>query len=149
MKPRLFLAMVAILLIAADKPQDPKQTREKLQGTWQISEQHAGDNDITEDAKKFKFIIDGDKFILKQENDTVIEGTFTIIPDKSPMQVDWKVTKDQGDAEHNGKTSLSICQLDGDNLKICAAEPGETKRPTDFSVKGTNFMLVVMERAKK
>ena len=149
MKPLLLVGLFCVFLVAADKPYDVKQTRESLQGTWQMREQYLGDTDMSEDAKHCQLIIDGDKFTVKQDQNTIIEGTFQIIPDKSPPQADWKVLKEEGQPDHSGKTSLGIFQLEGDKLKLCATEPGETKRPTDFSVKGTSFMLVVLERAKK
>ena len=90
----------------------------------------------------------GDKFTVKKDDKAILEGTFTIDATKSPAQIDLKVLKDYED-EWRGQTYLGIYQLDGDKLKLCCCEPSRDVRPGEFATKGTDFVMVVMERVKK
>ncbi|MDB5355621.1 MAG: hypothetical protein JWN24_2074 [Phycisphaerales bacterium] len=149
MKSSLLLALMATLLIAADKPKDAAaEDRQKLQGTWQVLEESHGDNDTSDEGKHCQLIFDGDKFIIKKDGKVIIEGTFEINAGKSPREIDMKVLKDEED-QRTGQTALGIYKIDGDKLTWCSCEPGRGGRPAEFAAKGTNFLLIVMERAKK
>jgi uncharacterized protein (TIGR03067 family) len=51
--------------------------------------------------------------------------------------------------DHDGKTALGIYVLEGDTLKWCVNEPGETERPKEFSAPpGTRLMFVTFKREK-
>ena len=66
MKSLTVLALLAVFLVAADKPNDSGGgAREKLQGTWKFVQGTQGDIDKAEDMKLIQLIIDGDKFTTK------------------------------------------------------------------------------------
>ncbi|HEX4796132.1 MAG TPA: TIGR03067 domain-containing protein [Humisphaera sp.] len=149
MKASLFLGLLSLVLIAADKPKDiGAQDRQKLQGAWQFVQELHGDSDTSDEGKHCQFIFDGDKFTVKKDDKEILSGTFTIDTAKSPAQIDLKILKDD-EEERNGQTSLGIYQLDGDKLKVCACEPSRDQRPGEFATKGTDLLMVVMERVKK
>ena len=142
--------LLAVLLIAADKADDKAAADQKnLQGTWQFVRGTQGDTEKTYELKSLQLFIDGDKFMVKDDGQPIIEGTFKIDPAHTPPQIDWTVVKDVNDNTHNGQKSLAIYQLDGDKLKLCAGDAGQPKRPTEFTTKGTDFMFFELERAKK
>jgi uncharacterized protein (TIGR03067 family) len=144
------LALLALVLVAADKADDKAAAgQKKLQGTWQFVKGMQGDTDKNDDMKTCQLTIDGDKFVVKADSQSVIEGTFKIDAAHTPPQIDWTVLKDANDNQHVGQKSLAIYQLDGDKLKLCAADAGQPKRPTEFVTKGTDFMLFDFERVKK
>lgn len=149
MKLLLPLILMSGLLVAADKPKETAAAdHKKLQGTWHAREESHGDAERNDDAKHYQLIFDGDKFSIKKDDQTIVEGTFRIDPAKSPPQIDMKVLRED-ENHHTGETSLGIYQINGDTLKWCSGEPGQTDRPTGFDTKGTDFMMVVLEREKK
>lgn len=149
MKSLICVALLSTILVAADKPRDAgDQGRRKLQGTWQVLEERHGDADPDEEGKLCQFIFEGDKLTITKEQKVIIEGTFTVDAGKTPPQIDIKVIRD--DVNPNaGQTALGIYKIDGDKLKWCSAGPGRDDRPTEFVIKGTDYLLVTMERVKK
>jgi len=150
MKRLFLLALMCTVLVAADDPKEAgDRDRKALQGEWRVVEQTHGDAPADEQAKGCQFIFDHEKITVKKDGNTLIEGTFQIDATKSPPQIDAKILKDDQEPQRVGETALGIYQISGDTLKWCSAEPGLDTRPTEFAIKGTDFVLVVLERAKK
>ena len=149
MKTSLFLALLSMVLIAADEPKAPVASdSEKLQGTWQMLEEYHGDRDTSDEGKHCQITFEGKKFTVKKDDTVILEGTFEIDATKSPPQMDITVTKD-AEEDRNGQKALGIYKLEGDKLKWCICEPSRNQRPTELETKGTDFGMFVLERAKK
>jgi len=89
-----------------------------------------------------------DEFAIKKGEQVVFKGKFEIDSSKKPKAIDMTITEaaKQG---HIDKTGLGIYALDGDTLKWCVNEPGETERPKEFSAaSGTKLTLVTFKREK-
>jgi uncharacterized protein (TIGR03067 family) len=109
----------------------------KLQGKW-TGMGEGGTVVVLEFSKdSFTFTM-GDKGSFK--------GTFKTGTAKKPYEIDLAVSEGP-EAKYKGKTSLGIWEFDGDTLKWCGAEPGNTTRPTTFDEKGKN-LCVTFKRTK-
>jgi len=139
------LLAVGFLIAAAASAQE-KTDKDKLQGTWQSvsAEQNGKEQD---DAKEYKMIFEGDTFSVKRGDQVAFKGTFKLDPSKKPKTFDLTFT--EGPDDLKGKTSPGIYELDGDNFKFCAPEPGTTDRPKEFKTAGTKNFMVQLKREKK
>lgn len=142
MKRYALLVLAAGFLVAAD---DPKDELKKLEGTYtMVSGEQKGEKLSDQVVKNAKLTIVGDKHSVKVGDDTII-GTHKVDQAKKPAQID--ATDTEG--PFKGKTVQGIYELDGDNFKVCFAEPGKD-RPKEFSTKsGTGHILHVWKREKK
>jgi RNA polymerase sigma-70 factor (ECF subfamily) len=127
-----------------DKPTDDKKT---ILGTWKAvaQEQHGQSK---EDQEDLRLMFSADEFAIKKGEQVVFKGKFEIDSSKKPKAIDMTITEaaKQG---HIDKTGLGIYALDGDTLKWCVNEPGETERPKEFSAaSGTKLTLVTFKREK-
>lgn len=146
MKLRVLVILVVGLLLAADAKEDAakkkaeaaKKELKKLEGTWQVvSMERDGEKQSEDDAKQFKVIIKGNKYTLKNQDNTVNQGTLTIDATKKPKTIDIKPTE----GDNAGQTMLGIYEQKGDTLKTCYAQPDQ-KRPTKLSSEGGNTLIV-------
>ena len=137
------LLAVAALLSGQPAPTDkPADDRARLQGTWAVTASTFDGRPTAEEVvKKRKMIFKADELIA------VIDGArkdplkLTLDPGKKPKQIDLARPGGRG-------TALGIYALDGDELKLCYAEPGRD-RPTEFaSPEGGRLYLLVLKRAK-
>ncbi len=132
--------LLGLLLASARAAEDD----DKLQGSWKVISIEKNGKKQPEDATKaMKFVIKGDKFVLKvgdQDN----ESSFKLDAGKKPKSITLAIKT--GDKEEVIK---GIYQLDGDDLKICAAgEPG-VERPTEFATKPKSGVgLLILKREK-
>jgi uncharacterized protein (TIGR03067 family) len=114
-----------------------------------MTHEQGGNKSAEENTRQHKLIFDGKKFTIKQGDNVMASGTFTVDASKKPRHIDMKI--EGGDDEKlQGKTSLGIYELDGDDLKWASNEPGAEGRPTDFTTKeGSKQMVVTLKRDKK
>ena len=139
MKSLLLLTLALGTGVAKEPPNEDAVKRDlaKLQGTWSSDlngETHV--MKITKETFSFTFEQGGEK-----KN---VTGTFKIDPSKKPKAMD--AVPSEGPAKD--QTIEEIYELDGDNLKICLALPGN-KRPTEFkSGEGSGRWLFSYKRAK-
>jgi uncharacterized protein (TIGR03067 family) len=142
MKRYTWLVLVVGFLIAAD---DPKDELKKLEGSWtMVSGEKDGKPLAEQTIKTAKLVIKGDQHDVKVGDD-VFKGTHKVDPSKKPKTID--ATDTEG--AFKGKTVLGIYDLEGDNFKVCFAEPGK-ERPKEFSTKsGTGHILHVWKKEKK
>jgi uncharacterized protein (TIGR03067 family) len=139
----LVLGLGFQLAHAADPPSD----KDAIQGTWKmVSRESRGQS---RDAEGSKMVFKGDRFQMIKDGDVKIEGTFKIDPATKPRSIDMKVEKATDDVHVETKTSLGIYELNGDDLRWCADEPGHETRPTEFSSQAEGHMLVVLKREAK
>ena len=122
-------------------PQDDKAGEEqrKLNGTWiMMTEEDHGRNLPAEKLReRFRLIIAGNRWALKETN--------------GPEKKEWNVKLDAASnpkhadftylfGDNKERVSLGIYELKGDSLKLCIAEPGES-RPARFDGKGKKTLL--------
>jgi uncharacterized protein (TIGR03067 family) len=145
------MCMLTLLLVctgtglAAQPPsQDAVQKELKLfQGTWTaVSLQgYDGKPESAEQVQSYSLVVEGDKFVIKDKGNIVLEGTFSVDPTKKIKTIDVYLlgSKDT--------VVLGIYQIDGDTRKSCFAELGVKQRPDGFR-KEKGFLLVEWKRAK-
>jgi uncharacterized protein (TIGR03067 family) len=131
---------LAASFLTAPVPQDKTKDAQTIQGTWIIVSAET-------DGKPFNEI-KGEKLILMKDGKAVTttktkeeKATYKINPTKKPKTIDFT-------SEKEPKPALGIYELAGDSLKLCLTKPGG-ERPTDFSSKGTDHLLIVLKRQKK
>ncbi len=137
----VFFALLAMRSLAHD---DAPAAAKDFEGTWlPLSAEFAGE-------KWHDKVLKTIKMVLKDENYTVTvgeaidEGTWKIDPSKSPKTMDIKGTK----GPNEGKTFLTIYELDKDTLRVCY-DLGGKERPTEFKSKpNTQLYLVTYKRSK-
>lgn len=140
-KVHLLVVAMAGLLVAAEQKDDAKKDSDKLQGTWTAVEGGPPGGILT---------FAGDTFNIRDKEKLIAKGTFKVDPAKKPKAIDMMVTEDP-DNKFKGKTSLGIYELDGEQLKWCANEPGKDDRPKEFvkEAGGNRHLLVTFKREKK
>ncbi len=144
MRIKLIVLATVALCLAADAPKDAAKTDQKeLQGAWLLASGERNGEKIPEDVvKSLKRTIDGDKYTVTRNDETVAKGTFTLDPSKKPKAIDIKL-------EGMDKPVHGIYELDGDTFKMCYAAPG-ADRPKEFAAKaGSGHTFAVWKRAKK
>jgi len=137
---RILLACgLGILLIVGIAPGgEGKDDQAKLKGKWRAElEGKKVELEFAKDA----FTIDFDGMVFK--------GTVKIDPKKKPKEMD--LTIKEGD-KFMDKTAYAIYEIDGDNLKWCANEPGKEGRPTEFPAQqgegDKSHLYLVFKRVK-
>jgi uncharacterized protein (TIGR03067 family) len=117
---------------------------DKLQGKWDVTKVLVG-GVATENLKGVQAVFDKDKMSLVGE-DGKREFKIKLDPSKKPKAID--LTALDGDCKD--KTNPAIYQLEGDTLKLCLVnDPGNNKRPTEFSSpEGTSVLVMTFKRAK-
>ena len=131
-----------------DKKADkPKEDKDSILGTWRaVSQEEQGES--KNDVEDHRLILSGGEFAIKKGDQILYKGKFKIDPSKKPKAIDMEITE-SAEEDHDGKTALGIYALEGDTLKWCVNEPGETERPKEFSAPpGTRLMFVTFKREK-
>ncbi len=143
-RPRMFLALAVLVLLAADDPKPDDQP--KLLGTWTVVAAEQGGQKLRADTIAGQSLVFGkERYFVRQSGQTLEEGTYTLDASKTPKSLDLKIVKGPEDA---GKTQLGIYQLDGNTLKVAFARPGTEKRPERFVSGGEGGALFVMTLKK-
>jgi len=146
-KYALTALVVGLLLGAEQKKGDAKKDQEALQGTWKVvTVEH--DGKAEKDPGDFVMTFSKDTFTVKKGDEVIVKGTFRLDPAKKPRAIDMAI-KEAKKEQDNGKEVHGIYELDGDSLKWCAAEPGETDRPKEFATRsGGKHILATFTRGK-
>jgi uncharacterized protein (TIGR03067 family) len=141
------IAVLAVALVAGgDKPDPAKADKEKMQGTWTMTESlRDGEEAIPEeDRKELRLTIKDNKRTIKVRDEVVSEATYTLDATTKPKGITIKV--DTGPLKD--KELPGIYELDGDKLKICLNLTGKD-RPKEFkSENGSGTLLQVFQRVK-
>jgi RNA polymerase sigma factor (sigma-70 family) len=113
------------------------------------------DEDVPGEPKKVvdevdgRFVFSGDEFTAKKGFEVLYKGKFKLDISKSPKAIDLKIVEALAPNEDNeGKTVLGIYALDGDDLKLCLATPGEEDRPTKLAGEAGKHVLLTLKREK-
>jgi uncharacterized protein (TIGR03067 family) len=123
-------------LVNREEP-PPLEDDEKIQGTWQgVTMEDRGKR---RDIKGFQVIFAGENFTVTSNGKVNFKGTFKLDPAKRPKTLDRHLD--------DGKTSLGIYELKGNELRWCNASPG-SKRPKNFNTRGTTHFMVIFRKVK-
>ena len=114
-----------------------------LDGDWEAKSALKGGKEPPADSPKLSLHIQGDVVTIKIGAST-IKAAFKAYPDKKPKAFD--MTPDDG--PHKGETIKGIYEVTGDEFRVCHGDPGQ-ERPTEFSGKDDDKLLVVWKRVKK
>jgi uncharacterized protein (TIGR03067 family) len=144
MGTKLLVALVGGLLLGADAGDQAKADKEKLQGKWLVTSGVMDGTEIPKDQIKGDLVFKGDTYTYTAGEGEGGAGTFKIDPSKKPKVMD--SVPSEGPVK--GQTIEEIYEIDGDNLKICLALPGNP-RPTEFKApEGSGRWLFTYKRAK-
>jgi RNA polymerase sigma factor (sigma-70 family) len=121
-------------------PPQAKSDKERLQGTWVLeSGKTKGQDAPASFVGALKLVFAGEKVSVQFNANVKKEGTFTLKATAQPKEID---------LIENGKPTLGIYRLQGDELTVCLDEDAKG-RPGEFkSEAGTNHTLMVLRRAK-
>jgi RNA polymerase sigma factor (sigma-70 family) len=125
------------------EPEQARQDREAMQGTWELVEAETKNGRATADQiRGFKVVVKGDRITFNPDGENR-SSTFKLDPSKSPKAIDLIPT----DGPAQGQTVPGIYELKGDTLKLCADNEEGRDRPTDFAVRpGTGFRVLALKR---
>ncbi len=130
--------------LAADEPKETaaKKELEKIQGNWTVA---SAELDGKPDPARInaKITYRGDTFTRTNAGQTV-HGKIKMDPTANPKTMDATYT----DGPNKDKTLEGIYSLEGEALKICASPAGK-KRPTEFSSKAGQLLLVLHREKPK
>jgi uncharacterized protein (TIGR03067 family) len=129
-----------------DRREAAKKDLEKLQGVWIMTAMETEGHVLTpEDFEGRNSLYEGDSLSLRAGETVRRRGIVTLDPTRTPKAMNtW-----DADGPYADQTLPGIYELDGDNLKVCFARPGEP-RPTKFSSnkEGGGFLVAVYKRKK-
>jgi uncharacterized protein (TIGR03067 family) len=142
MKHWIPLAIGVALLVAADTRADDDA---KLQGTWRMVRGERDGKPVPPDAVRTATLtMEGNMHTVRVGEDSYI-GTQKLDPSTQPKSID--VTDSEG--RFKGQTLKGIYRVEGDELTVCFAKPGE-QRPTKFTTRsGTGSLMDVWRREKR
>ena len=140
--------MSAVWADDKDKEKD-KVTAEdkKFEGVWQVTAMEVGGNKVAkENFEDMTFEFKGKKYWQRNGDNLMEAGTQDLDPSKTPKLMDIKVTEGQTE----GQKQLAIYEIEGNKLKICAADHGDKDRPKKFSTEeGSRQMFFELKRKGK
>ena len=125
-----------------DEPELPRQQiaaeLQLLQGSW-----------ISIGGKyQAEFLIAGRLYTARFENNTIYMGSLELIPTAVPKKMTMWV--EEGPAHHKGKMAACLYEVDGDHLRFCATQPGNSEALDDFPAENDpNYVLLVFRRAPR
>ena len=121
------IVLLAILVIAA------LSGCRHLQGTGPTIEGRWIGHDLTQPTEQLTVSFSGNRFIYWDSRTNELgRGTYSINDNVQPAQID--LTFEMSVApEFAGKVSLAIYELNGEELKIAGNDPGNPRRPVDFT----------------
>jgi len=151
MKLRILVAMMAVLLLAADAKDDAVAGElQKFAGDWVLAGGEKEGQKLTQEQIKVgKINWKGRDCVVvtPHQSPDPIKGTLmSIDPTKSPKEMDW-IRSTGPDA---GKPFKAIYEfISNDEYRVCFAPPGKD-RPKEFKTQpGTGQMMHVWKRSKK
>ena len=108
-----------------------------IEGTWKlVSGEQNGEDEPQADLARSSLVIVGNKHTVTI-GDAVLKGTHKIDTSKSPMAIDAQDTA----GPFVGMSLKGIFKVDGDELTVCFAPPGED-RPVEFTTKNGKAALM-------
>jgi uncharacterized protein (TIGR03067 family) len=142
------LAVAAVALSGPlGRAEDAKDDLKALAGKWKLVGMERGGQAIPEgEVPAGTGTFDKDGRFTFSVADYEAEGTFKLDPTKQPKTIDVTHTK----GADKDKQQFGIYKLEKGKLTICTAHPGKAAedRPTGFTTKDSDHVLVVFERVK-
>jgi uncharacterized protein (TIGR03067 family) len=136
------MAFIGIAVYADEKAD---ADREKILGNWTVLSGQEDGKALPQEKVKGSHVTFTKDMITCQEEKEKRVMSYKLDPTANPKRIDTTMTE----GSDKGKTSHGIYALDGDNLKVCYAQPGQ-ERPKDFSAKeGSKATLLVLKRAAR
>jgi uncharacterized protein (TIGR03067 family) len=147
--PSLALAFLltagAVFGPAGDGPAAAKQELKRLEGTWeQTSAEYKSKKIDFPVGGRPRLIIQGERFTREAGGKASAAGTLRVDPGKNPRAID---LIESGKLDVN-RPGLGIYELNGDELRMCVAVPGQP-RPTAFSAEEGNRQAIITLRRVK
>jgi uncharacterized protein (TIGR03067 family) len=125
-----------------------KSEREKFAGSWSaVAVEYDGENLDGDIAGRLSLVYNTDgNWTVTIDRNELMAGSWKVDPTKMPKEISYNLTN----APEGQKKSIGgIYEIDGDTLKVCAANESDT-RPTEFlSRPGTGVSVIVFKRQKK
>jgi len=122
---------------AADKELD------KLQGIWYHVSREVGGKEVAGESKDSLFVVRGNIVVLKRGDQVGQVGMLKIIDSTSkPKKFDLIIT----DGPNEGRTVLTVYEVDGDVLKYCGANES---RPSSLATNANDKNYVYCSTYKK
>ena len=147
MKQRMLWILVVLALVGAEPAVEDRGQKEldRLQGTWKVLRVDVNGAPMPLKAfQKVTILVKGDEITFTLEDKIYDKLTFDPDPTTKPRSADLRHTS----GLKKGVRERAIYELQGDQLKLCIAQPRQ-KRPTDFiSEEGTGQQLFLLKRAK-
>jgi len=144
---KLLPVVCVVLLLGADKKDDPKKDAEKLQGTWVVKSAERGGKAVDLDKDEHipsSITFKGDTFTVKTKGGEH-KGSFQVGRDDKLATLD--LTPDDADKKDRPLKGLYV--LDGDTLKVCVNEGKISERPKELGAKeGSHCAMVTFTREK-
>lgn len=139
------LALTSCLLVVAALADDAaRPDRELIQGSWTIvSIVQDGMQEPDESVQGGQIEFKEDGYTVRANDQIVEQGSQSLDPSRQPKTIDFKIIR----GPDKGKSQQGIYQLEGDQLRVCFAYPGERDRPKQFiSTLETRSILLVLRR---
>jgi uncharacterized protein (TIGR03067 family) len=116
------------------------------QGTWLVTRVERDGRPVA-DLKPTIFMLAGEKYVLKEDDEVLERGRLVVDPTKDPKHFDLII--EHGDEANEGQRVLGVYELNGDTLRTCAAVASDTARPQELiSRPNTRHELRVLKRQK-
>lgn len=147
MKTWLWLGVCGLLLAAPAGRAADEDTFDasKMVGTWTfVSSEKGGEKATAEQLKPWSVVITKETFTLKSAEATFVMK-YELDTKQKPATVKWTITESPFGA---GATAAGIIAWDGDKLKVCYAQAGETAPKKFEAPKDTSCRLMVMQKSK-
>jgi uncharacterized protein (TIGR03067 family) len=147
MKAWLWLSVCGLLLAApmGRAANEDAFDTSKMIGTWTfLAGEKNGEKADAEQLKQWSVIITKETLTLKSAEATFVMK-YELDPKQNPATVTWTITESPFGA---GATAKGIIGWDGDKLKVCYAQAGETPPKKFEAPKDSNCRLVVLKKAK-
>lgn len=123
------IGMLALALLSPVLGGD--KTAKALEGKWQAKLKD----------EQIEFVVKGKMWTMELKELT-LKGTWTIDTKVNPHTLDLKIEDAGGELDKfKGQTSLAIFEINDDSLRISAAEPGKTTRPSDYASRDGQVLL--------
>lgn len=139
----VLLFLVPATLLADDKKPDAKVDAAAMKGKWKMISATFNGKKLDVGADGRRTLVFGDKefsaFDGKEKGRTL---AFALDPTTDPKRIDLTLTG-------TDQKSAGIYAIDGDDLKICYAEPGGARPAKMESKEGEKMFLIVLKRVKE
>jgi uncharacterized protein (TIGR03067 family) len=145
----LWVPALAGVLVGAtlSRPEEgAKGVAAKLVGTWEVvTGEKGGQKEPAERIKGTEVQFTRETIVVTTKNAArAFRASYKLGLERKPYAITMKAL----DGPDKGKAALGVFELDGNNLKLCYALPGE-KAPEDFTTRpGSSRLLFTMRRAK-